>query len=392
MGWSAGAGRCALGSSSGTTRLRLPKQLLFRLPVTIVRYRNNIVFARMLKPLHTHLSFFQHTMDTTTHAAMPGGKPGDKPGGKPGGRPGGRPGGKPGGKPGGRPGGRPGGKPGGRPGGKPGGKHENMQAWSPEEDTIILDMHIELGPSWSNIVQRLPGRTVSSVRNRWQRIECGRKQREAGVPSKNRCHACGLPKRGHVCQAKLGGGPNVVMGPPTVTITNRLGGNMPVRSTPLSRSRLVETADTRWCTLIPVPKSVRLNALDQRFKRMQSEENGEHACQLCGAAGLHSHAECIQKRRGFILPDRRQQLRALFTEQVAMLEWTKFEDEAKARFMPIIDEACNGGGDSRRRLEDHLKMMLEDARQVFDDSGHIPLHDIRDHEVHVHFAMCEGWL
>ena len=116
----------------------------------------------------------------------------------------------------------------------PGGKHENMQAWSPEEDTIILDMHIELGPSWSKIVQRLPGRTVSSVRNRWQRIEKGRKQREAGVPSKNRCHACGLPKRGHVCQAKLGGGPNVVMGPPTVTITNHLGGNMPVRSTPLT--------------------------------------------------------------------------------------------------------------------------------------------------------------
>lgn len=117
----------------------------------------------------------------------------------------------------------------------PGGKHENMQAWSPEEDTIILEMHTELGPSWSKIVQRLPGRTVSSVRNRWQRIEKGRKQREAGVPSKNRCHACGLPKRGHVCLAKLGGGPSVkvVMGPPTVTITNHLGVHAPVRSTPV---------------------------------------------------------------------------------------------------------------------------------------------------------------
>ena len=109
-----------------------------------------------------------------------------------------------------------------------------MLAWSPEEDTIILDMHTELGPSWSKIVLRLPGRTVSSVRNRWQRIEKGRKQREAGVPSKNRCHACGLPKRGHVCLAKLGGGP--MMGPPTVTITNPLGVRVPVRSTPATPS------------------------------------------------------------------------------------------------------------------------------------------------------------
>ena len=116
----------------------------------------------------------------------------------------------------------------------PGGKHENMLAWSPEEDTIILDMHSELGPSWSKIVQRLPGRTVSSVRNRWQRIEKGRKQREAGVPSKNRCHACGLPKRGHVCLAKLGGGP--MTGPPTVTITNPSGVRVPVRSTPVTPS------------------------------------------------------------------------------------------------------------------------------------------------------------
>ena len=63
----------------------------------------------------------------------------------------------------------------------PGGAHENMKAWSPEEDTLIIAMHESEGPKWSKIVQRLPGRTVSSVRNRWQRIEKGRKLREAGV-------------------------------------------------------------------------------------------------------------------------------------------------------------------------------------------------------------------
>jgi len=44
---------------------------------------------------------------------------------------------------------------------------------------------------------------VSSVRNRWQRIEKGRKLREAGHESKNRCQRCGHPKRGHVCSARL---------------------------------------------------------------------------------------------------------------------------------------------------------------------------------------------
>ena len=53
----------------------------------------------------------------------------------------------------------------------PGGRHANMQAWSPEEDGIILDMVRTDGPKWSKIVQMLPGRTVPSVRNRSQRIE-----------------------------------------------------------------------------------------------------------------------------------------------------------------------------------------------------------------------------
>lgn len=86
-----------------------------------------------------------------------------------------------------------------------GGVHEHMRAWEPEEDTIIIHLIGELGPKWSRIVQQLPGRSVSSVRNRWQRIEKGRKLRETGQESKNRCQRCGHPKRGHVCTAKLKG-------------------------------------------------------------------------------------------------------------------------------------------------------------------------------------------
>mmetsp|Transcript_2547 Transcript_2547/g.4957 ORF Transcript_2547/g.4957 Transcript_2547/m.4957 type:complete len:309 (+) Transcript_2547:157-1083(+) len=85
----------------------------------------------------------------------------------------------------------------------PGGVHEFMKAWEPEEDQIIMEMLNRLGPKWSKIVQRLPGRTVSSVRNRWQRIDKGRRLREAGHESKNRCQQCGKPKRGHVCMARL---------------------------------------------------------------------------------------------------------------------------------------------------------------------------------------------
>jgi len=85
----------------------------------------------------------------------------------------------------------------------PGGLHEHMKAWEPEEDSTILRLLEELGPKWSRIVKELPGRTVSSVRNRWQRIEKGRKLRADGKESKNRCQQCGQSKRGHVCLAKL---------------------------------------------------------------------------------------------------------------------------------------------------------------------------------------------
>ena len=84
----------------------------------------------------------------------------------------------------------------------PGGAHEVMRTWDPEEDEVIMSMVDELGPKWAIIVRHLPGRTVSSVRNRYQRIQKGIKLRESGVHIKNKCHACGEPKRGHICKAR----------------------------------------------------------------------------------------------------------------------------------------------------------------------------------------------
>ena len=92
----------------------------------------------------------------------------------------------------------------------PGGKHDNMKAWSTEEDHTIIDGVQLHGHQWRLIVQDLPGRSVSSTRNRFNRIEKGRKMREEGTRGRNMCHACWQPKKGHICTAKLDGGPHVI--------------------------------------------------------------------------------------------------------------------------------------------------------------------------------------
>ncbi|KAL1512072.1 hypothetical protein AB1Y20_005345 [Prymnesium parvum] len=83
------------------------------------------------------------------------------------------------------------------------GKQDNMMAWQPQDDVKIMQLHHSLGPRWSLIAANFPGRTVSSVRNRYIRLHAGARIRDAGHITKNRCHACGKPKRGHICQARL---------------------------------------------------------------------------------------------------------------------------------------------------------------------------------------------
>ena len=93
----------------------------------------------------------------------------------------------------------------------PGGKHDNMKSWSSEEDHVIIDGIQLHGHQWRLIVKDLPGRSVSSTRNRWNRIEKGREMREAGTRGRNMCHLCWQPKKGHICPAaKQDGGPPVI--------------------------------------------------------------------------------------------------------------------------------------------------------------------------------------
>lgn len=77
-----------------------------------------------------------------------------------------------------------------------------MKAWTTEEDYIIIDGVKLHGHQWRLIVRDLPGRSVSSTRNRWNRIEKGRMMREAGTPGRNICHLCWQPKKGHICTTK----------------------------------------------------------------------------------------------------------------------------------------------------------------------------------------------
>ena len=81
----------------------------------------------------------------------------------------------------------------------PGGLQENMCVWSTAEDTTLLWLIKEYDTKWSRMLSYFPGRSVSALRNRWQRILRGRRLVMEGK-AKNRCKACGLPKSGHVCK------------------------------------------------------------------------------------------------------------------------------------------------------------------------------------------------
>lgn len=85
----------------------------------------------------------------------------------------------------------------------PGGAHESFKAWDPEEDTLIMELVSEIGFKWKHMLEKFPGRTPASLRNRYSRIKKGEKLIAEGASLKNRCHACGEMKRGHICKARL---------------------------------------------------------------------------------------------------------------------------------------------------------------------------------------------
>ena len=84
-------------------------------------------------------------------------------------------------------------------------KHEHMAGWTAREDEMVMAVHAVHGRQWRKIASALDGRSAASVRNRFLRIERGKKMQEKGE-TKNRCTLCGEPKAGHTCLARGGGG------------------------------------------------------------------------------------------------------------------------------------------------------------------------------------------
>lgn len=78
-------------------------------------------------------------------------------------------------------------------------RHDVMEAWTGDEDDVLLRLIEQYGTTWRVIAERIPSRTVSSIRNRYQRIVHG--HREKG---KNVCRRCGQMRRGHVCGRQEG--------------------------------------------------------------------------------------------------------------------------------------------------------------------------------------------
>lgn len=68
--------------------------------------------------------------------------------------------------------------------------------WEWHEDMHIKKMVEKHGLNWTRILKGLPNdRTLSAVRNRWQRMI-----NQRNLKKRNRCQICGLLKRGHSCR------------------------------------------------------------------------------------------------------------------------------------------------------------------------------------------------
>merc|ERR1712107_186868 len=54
----------------------------------------------------------------------------------------------------------------------------NREAWSEEEDQLLLTMHENIGNKWAEIKRALPGRTENGVKSRFKSLQRAKKKRK----------------------------------------------------------------------------------------------------------------------------------------------------------------------------------------------------------------------
>lgn len=74
--------------------------------------------------------------------------------------------------------------------------------WSDEETVLLIDLQAALGNRWAQIAAHFSGRTASSVRNRFYRIQTDAHKNLDPNRKANICNKCGLKKRGHLCSLR----------------------------------------------------------------------------------------------------------------------------------------------------------------------------------------------
>jgi hypothetical protein len=74
-------------------------------------------------------------------------------------------------------------------------QYDSARPWKSHEDKLIVKLVAKYGTKWSEFEIFFVKRSIGSIRNRWNRMQ------KFAYTHKYKCARCGLPRRGHICDA-----------------------------------------------------------------------------------------------------------------------------------------------------------------------------------------------